>query len=463
MKQIFQIIQKVGNLGINENTSKNDARHIQFSNYCSLISISGIISFCIFDSIVAFNELKEPIFISLLYIPLLLLTLYLNHKKLYTTSRNLLAFLCISLTFIIAAFYFGKEVQEHYLIVLFAGVALLMNPLKNWKTILFVSVISAAAFIYIELFVDANNVKTPYPSEYVFTYKLFTNLFVFFTFVLILVIYEIQLTQKEKQIEVHTRNLEEINKGLVLINEEVRMSHDLLVKMNSNKNQMFSIIAHDLRGPIVNILNSSDILSTSIKTDDKHTTEIFMDNILVASQNTYSLLEDLLTWATTQIDSIEYKPSEVNLESVIYETTGIFHDNIENKNISIKTTNIDVNLFIDENMIKTIMRNLISNAIKYSHYNGTIEILTLTTLDALEIIVQDYGVGMSEQRLQEFNNGGLLRSQPGTENERGTGFGLLICKELTARINGRIVINSTLGQGTEVTIVLPYTEVQTRD
>ncbi len=455
MNKIINLLFKTSNFGVKAETTQSEARHIQFANYCSLISIIAIFIFCTFDSIIAFNQLKEPIFISLLYIPLLILTLYLNKKELYTASRNLLAFSCISLTFIIAAFYFGRDAREHSLFILFAVIAFIVNPIRKWRTVLVVGIICALAFTYIEVFVDPSSVKTPYPAEYVNIYKIFTNLFAFFTFIIILVIYEVRITQKETLLESYTRGLEEINKGLIQINDEARMSHDLLVKMNSKKDEMFSIIAHDLRSPIGNILVSSDILSRSIQNEDKKTTEIFMESIREASQNTFSLLEDLLTWATTQIGRIRYNPSDLELPVIIREVIPYLQSNIEKKNLKLKADDNNVGLYADHNMIKTVLRNLISNAIKFSRQNGVIQIFSKSTETGIEITVKDSGVGMSEDRIDEFLRGGLIKSQPGTFNEKGTGFGLLICKELIEKNKGHIRIHTIMGKGTEITVILP--------
>lgn len=455
MEKIYKILLKISYSGINEDTSQSDSRHIQFVNYCSMITILSIMVFCAFDSIIAFNRLKEPILISILFIPLFIITIYLNTKFRYVASRHLLAISCISLTFIIAGVYFGKEAGEHYLFFLFAGVALVVNPISNWKTIAIVSLICAFAFIYIELFADSSKVLTPFPSEYVKPYKLFTSLFVFFTFIIVLVFYETSITHKDKQIELNTNNLNKINQELNKINEELLISHDVLVKMNSTKDEVFSIMAHDLRSPIGNILGATEILTRSFKNDDKKTTELFMDSIRESSKNTYNLLEDLLTWAMTQFDRLKHNPEQINLESIFKESFITFNDVLETKDIKIVPANINVSLYADKNMIRIVLRNLLSNAIKFSDPGGTIQIFTKSMKSSIEISVKDYGIGMSKERVDDFFQRKLIKSRPGTLDERGTGFGLMICRELIEKNNGKISIKSEYGNGTEVVVELP--------
>lgn len=455
MNKIMRMLSRISNYGVKADTSQSEARHIQFANYCSLISILGIITFCSFDSIIAFKDLWEPILVSLLYIPFFILIIYLNEKGYYSLARNLLAFLCISLTFIIAAFYFGKEVREHSLFILFAGVALLVNPIRNWKTILLVATISILAYLYIEFMVDSSTVKTPYPSEFVNTYKIFTNLFSFLTFILILVVYEIRITRKEEIIESHINDLEEINKGLIRINEEVRLSHDLLVKLNSKKNQMFSIIAHDLRGPIGNIMVTSEIISQSIMKGDNSTAEFFTNRISEASKNTFSLLEDLIIWSRTQINNIQYNPIQVKLNDIIPELLKLFKAPLTEKRLKVETLNPDLEIYEDYNMLSTVIRNLLSNAIKFSYPEGKIEISANYAGNMVEIIVKDYGIGMTENLINNIMEGGEISSMPGTCDEKGTGLGLLICRELILKNHGNLLIKSAKNKGTEFIVKFP--------
>ena len=455
MNKITNLILKISNYGVNDETSQGDARHIQFANYCSIISILGIIVFCTLDSIVAFDRLKEPIFISLLYIPFFLLTIYLNKRGLYAASRNLFAFLCISLTFIIAAFYFGKEVREHSLFILFAGVALLVNPVRNWKTILVIAFVCIAAFLYIELIVDSSKVKTPYPIQHVTAYRIFTNLFAFVTFILILVIYEVRITQKEEIIESQMNDLIEINKALLQINAEVRLNHELLAKSNSAKDQMFSIIAHDLRSPIGTIMATSEIVSQSIKKGDSGTAEFFTDNLKEASKNTFSLLEDLITWARTQINSVNYNPVHLNLNKVIPELLKFFQESLDLKSLKVEVNNLDLDVYADNYVINTVLRNIISKAIKFSPPHDRIVISACHADGMTEIRVRDFGTGMTDRLKNEIMEGQKITSMPGTSGERGTGLGLSICRELLSKNGGKLRIESEINKGTEFIISFP--------
>lgn len=226
-----------------------------------------------------------------------------------------------------------------------------------------------------------------------------------------------------------------------------------LEKHNLTKDKLFSIIAHDLKGPIGNI---GKLLEMMLEEKEMRDDETIM-MLKRSSENTYNLLENMLTWARGQKGDIDYKPVKINLHAICNYPLGILGLQASNKNITL-TNAVDekIDVFADVYLLRTVLRNLISNAIKYTHQGGTITISAKKKdANTIAISVIDNGVGIEADRLNTIFEPVKNKNTKGTSGERGTGLGLLITLEFVELNKGNIWAESIPGKGTTITFTIP--------
>jgi PAS domain S-box-containing protein len=229
-----------------------------------------------------------------------------------------------------------------------------------------------------------------------------------------------------------------------------------LQELNATKDKFFSIIAHDLKNPFNSIIGLSEILKDEAKHIDIDTIEQYADIIYSTSNNTYRLLENLLSWALMQQGKIPFLRKSLIFKEMVNEVFELLKVNAMNKNISMINL-IDENLIIhaDVNMIKTVIRNLVSNAIKYTSSEGTIEVSAISKGAAVQVTVKDNGTGIKAENINKLFQTGSDFTRRGTENESGTGLGLILCKEFIEKHRGSIWVESEMGKGSEFKFMLP--------
>lgn len=227
-------------------------------------------------------------------------------------------------------------------------------------------------------------------------------------------------------------------------------------KANATKNKFFSIIAHDLRSPFNTIIGFSNELHENYSDYDEQKRQIFIKHIFDASNKTFQLLNNLLEWARTQTNEIAFSPERHNIEKLFIELIEQFADQGGEKNIEITyflENNIDA--VFDINMIRTILRNLISNSIKFTRRNGKIKICAELKETKLIISVKDNGVGISLEKQKELFDLSKENTTLGTENEKGTGLGLILCNEFVKRHCGKLWVESEENVGTLFIFEIP--------
>jgi signal transduction histidine kinase len=225
---------------------------------------------------------------------------------------------------------------------------------------------------------------------------------------------------------------------------------------NKTKDKYFSIIAHDLRNPFNVILGFSDILLEKYnKYDDTKRLNI-IKQINTSSKIIYELLENLLTWASSQRKKIELFPERLNLNKVVEKCLSSYSNNAKNKNIKIvKKVPEDIIVFADLFTLTVVINNIISNAIKFTPDEGTVTISAKTHDDRVDLTISDTGTGMSRKIIDAMNQSKNLISNPGTRNEKGTGLGLMLIKDFVAQNKGEMNIQSQQGKGTKFSVLLP--------
>ena len=249
-------------------------------------------------------------------------------------------------------------------------------------------------------------------------------------------------------------------------NEPLRMlgtHHDLtkrieieknLKKINSDQNRFIQILSHDLRSPFVSLIGFSDFLMKSINKLDIHETIEYISLINETAKKTYGLLEDLLFWAKSQSGKLKFELKDITFIDACNDAVMGFKDNKKGLTINME---ISENLVIkaDYNMLKTILRNLISNAVKFSFEKGVIEI-NAKIKDATAVIsIIDNGIGISKELQNKLWETLELSTMDGTQGEKGTGLGLSLCKELVEKHGGKIGVESELDKGSRFYFTIP--------
>ena len=238
-----------------------------------------------------------------------------------------------------------------------------------------------------------------------------------------------------------------------------------LKRLNSEKDKFFSIIAHDLRSPLAGLMTLAEIMADESKSFSPDLKKEMMQDLSNTARNTYNLLTNLLEWSRMQRGYIEYNPQIIELKDLIAENFSIATDLASNKSIAlINDIPDEVGVFADFNMLQTIMRNLTSNAIKFTPKNGNVTIsVSPAENKSVVITVKDTGIGMNPNLLENlFQMGENIRRQ-GTDGEPSTGLGLILCKEFIEKHGGKIWAESEVNKGSVFYFTLPAVSILKKD
>jgi len=252
------------------------------------------------------------------------------------------------------------------------------------------------------------------------------------------------LLMKKKNLELEKKN--------ALISEQ----NEKLTELNATKDKLFSIIGHDLKNPYQSLLGFSNILIQDYQELSEKEIKEFVGYIFEASDMGNRLLQNLLDWSRSETGRIKYEPELFNLKGIIGDSIVLSANTAKQKEITILTDVPDnLTVFCDKNMIYTVIRNLVSNAIKFSYRGGTVKIDSSQSDSIVEIKVSDRGVGMNDILIEDLFKIEKRITKDGTENEKGTGLGLFLCKEFIEKNKGDIKVESTPGVGSSFIFTLP--------
>ncbi len=265
--------------------------------------------------------------------------------------------------------------------------------------------------------------------------------------------------------QIHNPDIQSIVLNVRDITERKNIEHELqqskahLSELNATKDRFFSIIGHDLRNPFSCIIGLSDMLLEQIRQKDYEGLEEYAQIIQKASNQAMNLLTNLLEWSRSQSGKIKFDPAPFNLALIIHEVVEIFKDSARQKSITIRNlTTQNIPVMADQSMIKTVLRNLISNGIKFTNTGGEIEITATQEASKLVVSVADNGIGITEKNHQKLFRIEYNHSTMGTHNESGTGLGLLLCKEFIEMHDGQIWADSQRSQGSRFCFSLPIAQ-----
>lgn len=261
--------------------------------------------------------------------------------------------------------------------------------------------------------------------------------------------------------DVHTLPLHdgmnEITVGMLVahnITERIKIEKQLK-ELIKNKDKFFSIIAHDLKSPFHSLLGFSEFLANDYETLTPEQIKSFAVNINKTAKGVFALLENLLQWSMYQTGRIEYAPTKFKLSPLFEELQNIYNVGAIKKNISLFFKSEDsLQIFADRNMIFTVLRNLLSNSLKFTNSGGAVGARAIANGSFIEITVYDTGIGMSEEDIDSLFKLDKSVASMGTDNETGTGLGLILCKEFIKKNGGSFEIKSELNIGTSFTFKL---------
>jgi PAS domain S-box-containing protein len=237
---------------------------------------------------------------------------------------------------------------------------------------------------------------------------------------------------------------------------ELQKRNSELSAFNATKDKFLSIIAHDLKNPFNAILGFTNLLIQNLDNFDEEEIMNGLHTIKSASTHAYKLLENLLAWANHQTGRTRFNPEKINIREQINESAGMVESLAKQKNISLSVRiNKSLTVYADKNMLDTILRNLISNAIKYSYNGSKVRISGEIKKKEICISVSDQGIGIHPNRIATLFKIDNRSITLGTDNEQGTGLGLILCKDFVLHHQGKIWLESTLNKGTTFTFSLP--------
>jgi signal transduction histidine kinase len=236
----------------------------------------------------------------------------------------------------------------------------------------------------------------------------------------------------------------------------LKASECQLKELNATKDKLFSIIGHDLKSPFQNILGLSELMNKSIDTSNKVDSQEYLNLITSTTKNTLTLLENLLNWAKSQTGQVYYKSEKINLSKLIEEALSQSNPIAKSKGISLNQhLSCEIDFFSDEKILVTILRNLLSNAIKFTKPGGEITVSVLSNDNSVEFSIADNGIGINEEMCEHLFTISSNMSTRGTANERGSGFGLILCKEFVEKLGGNIWVESVERKGSNFKFTLP--------
>jgi signal transduction histidine kinase len=249
------------------------------------------------------------------------------------------------------------------------------------------------------------------------------------------------------------------NLVLKATNEKIASQNHELQELNATKDKFFSIIAHDMKGPLNSLTTFSKLLIHHSGSLTKEELEKLAKDLDQSLKNLFAFLENLLEWARSQTGAIDYKPQVINLKEITNNCLNLLQRSAENKSITL-TESVDESMQVlaDKNQILTVLRNFISNAIKFTNQKGLINVTAREVGDTIQISVMDTGVGMSKEVLAKLFHLEHKHSTKGTANEKGTGLGLILCKEFVEKNKGIVTVESVEGKGSTFRFTLPKAE-----
>ncbi|MCU0390345.1 MAG: ATP-binding protein [Thermoflexibacter sp.] len=413
--------------------------------YANLISI--VVSFlAIFINIANQIFLPVNIFIGIALIGYFSLILYTRNHSLHTLSFVIYLFLTLIILGI--SWFQGGGLDSptiaYYFLAMLVIIFLSNQNNQVWSgTLIFLALIIN---IFIEYYYP--QLINRYPDYLTEFYDL-TSSYIVTLFFAGLLVYVFKRNYNRERENVQLKNQE-----LIKLTQEIKEQNEQLALANKTKDKLFSIIAHDLRNPVAALRNTIDILDPAILNSEE--LEFIKEELSKQFGSMDFTLTNLLIWAKSQLKGEQFQKERINLKKITEQVTELFAPDLFNKEIKVENKiSPDTAVFADSNHLQFVLRNVINNAIKFSTHNDIITLYHDVQDKYVIISIQDQGVGISKEKQTKLFNIHTNYSTNGTEGEKGTGLGLILCKEFIEKNDGEIWVESQEGQGSTFFLSLP--------
>ncbi len=324
-------------------------------------------------------------------------------------------------------------------------------------------------FVFKVIASNADNVWNVSPIELAISIKpAFYNTAVFYILVSVLVILLVVLYIKwhtdklnrdkeklEMLVEERTRELKVQADTVIEQNEEITSINNQIQEYNKLRDRIYSIIAHDLKSPLGAVISFSHMLQKDFEIIDTDSRKKFINIIWQTATKMNSLIVNLIYWVNNQVNKINFVPKDIEIKEIFSEVQEITEGNALQKEIILTFNSNNTKVFADYELLVIVVRNLVSNSIKFTGKNGIINVDAESKNGKTTITVSDNGVGMTKEQMDIIDKNENLQSTTGTDNESGTGLGLLLCKDFTEINHGEFLIESKPGKGTRIQVILP--------
>ncbi|BDA78021.1 hypothetical protein LPTSP3_g09510 [Leptospira kobayashii] len=416
--------------GVTEDLDFETILRLQITNFAAAFGVASNISYSIVFVLWGFPGGFLPPLLNLCFIVFIGFPIYLNHIRKYNSAKFLLM-LALSLdSFTTTALFSGNLLGGHYFFLIFALLPFVIYPYNaKFISILFF-ILNLFFFFYIEYLSEPPflALDSPFYSVGLQNFYRILSISVCYIGIATVMLYFLRNTFR---------------------------NHSELQRTNAYKDKIFSILAHDLKGPMGSMGTFLGILMESVERISPDEMRKGLKELRKNSFQSYVILENLLDWVKNDSHRIHFLPDYISISAIVTGTIELLQIQCAEKNIQ-----WELNLplshlpYADERMTATIMRNIISNAVKFSNHSGHVIISSLENETEFEISVEDFGVGIPSGKLEKIQNGLLPGSTFGTAGEKGTGIGLLLAIDLIAQQNGRYILYSE-GKGSKFTFFLP--------
>ncbi len=452
------------NINLHNLASLNEQRRIKLSNSISVISCLSILGFIVYYSLIDFEVMFKRNLILLVFSVLSLGPLLLNRLKLHQLAKFYVASFNTIIMLLLISKQGGVENGTHILFLLFAIIPIYIWSGKEKFLIITFYLLNLLLFVLFGFFDISAKTDNTLPDEFNAMTIGFTILISYTGATISILIFhrlaeqkEDRLQQTNLQIEQQKDELLHLNKLLARQLEELHQQQDEINNSNTVKGKIYSVIAHDLRSPITSMNALLKLMMIDTAGIPKDQLESYTSSLYNTSQNTTILLENLLDWSRAQTGHLKVCPENLNLYPMVEEAIRYNVLMIDKKQIELHNTlHKEIQVHADKHLLSAVLRNLISNALKFTTRLGKVSIhCTDKNNDSIEISITDTGTGMTEEEISRLFRveKGLLKL--GTEKEKGTGLGLVICKEFIEKNNGALKIKSIPGKGSTVSFTLP--------
>jgi len=265
-----------------------------------------------------------------------------------------------------------------------------------------------------------------------------------------------KVTENERLVRTQNQQLEfEVGRRTSELKQQAQHLHELI----DSRNRFFSILAHDLKNPFNTIIGFAEVLSRNIDNYSREKIKLNVEYILTSSRHAYNLLDQLLDWGRMQTGDMEFRPSRFNFRHLLIETLAASEAQAQQKGIQVNhTIDKDFEVFGDRCMIGIVLRNLLTNSLKFTRSGGEVSIGSAKEGPFFSITVSDTGVGIPEENLKKLFRTDIKFSTKGTANENGTGLGLILCREFINKNGGSIRVSSAEGSGSQFIFTVPSGE-----